>query len=71
MDDTQYIVTGKQIISTIRSALEDNIQNSTIIRELMTSIENNVWTVLEDDCEEFIGEDWEYIGERCRKDNFR
>ena len=63
MTDTQYIVTGEQIISTVRSALEDNIQNSTIIRELMVSIENNVWTVLEDDCEEFNEKDYEYIGD--------
>ena len=63
MTDTQYIVTGEQIISTVRSALEDNIQNSTIIKELMISIENNIWTVLEDDCEEFNEEDYEYIGD--------
>ena len=54
----KYIVTGEQIISTVRSALEDNIQNSTIITELMASIENNVWTVLEDDCEEVTEEIW-------------
>ena len=63
MDYTKYIVTGEQIISTVRSALEDNIQNSTIIKELMISIENNIWTVLEDDCEEFNEEDYEYIGD--------
>ena len=59
----KYIVEGEQIISTVRSALEDNIQNSTIIRELMETIENNVQTVLEDDCEEFNDEDYEYIGD--------
>lgn len=48
---TQYIVTENQILSTIESALEDHITNPTIIRELMKSIENNVETVLEDDCE--------------------
>ena len=63
MTHRKYIVEGEQIISTIKSALEDNIQNRTIITELMTSIENNIWTVLEDDCEEFIDEDWEYIGD--------
>lgn len=63
MTDKEYIVKGQQLISTIRSALEDNIQNSTIIRELMISIENNVWTVLEDDGFEFIEEDWDYIGD--------
>lgn len=51
MSRTQYIVTENQILSTIESALEDHITNPTIIRELMKSIENNVETVLEDDCE--------------------
>ena len=51
MSKTQYIVTEKQILSTIESALENHITNPTIIRELMVSIKNNVETVLEDDCE--------------------
>lgn len=51
MSNTQYIVTEKQILSTIESALRDHITNPTIIRELMVSIKNNVETVLEDDCE--------------------
>ena len=63
MNDTKYIVDGKQIINAVRSALEDNIQNSTIIKELVVSIENNIWTVLEDDCEEFNEDDWEYKGD--------
>lgn len=53
MTHRKFIVEGEQIISTIKSALKDHITNNTIIRELMTSIENNVWTVLEDDCEEY------------------
>ena len=63
MTHRKFIVDGEQIISTVKSALEDNIQNSTIIRELMVSIENNIWTVLEDDCQEFVWEDWDYIGD--------
>jgi hypothetical protein len=51
MTHRKFIVEGEQLLSTIRSALEDNIQNRTIIIELMASIENNIWTVLEDDCE--------------------
>lgn len=58
MDKTKYIVEGQEIINTVRSALEDNIQNRTIIIELMTCIENNIWTVLEDDCEEVTEEIW-------------
>ena len=63
MTHRKFIVEGEQIISTVKSALEDNIQNRTIITELMTSIENNIWTVLEDDCGEFNEENWEYIGD--------
>ena len=59
MKEPQYVVTKKQIINTIKSALEDHITNPTIIRELMVSIENNVETVLEDDCEEMTEEMWE------------
>jgi hypothetical protein len=51
MTHRKFIVEGEQLLSTIKSALEDNIQNRTIIIELMASIENNIWTVLEDDCE--------------------
>ena len=53
MNEQKYIVTQRQIISAIKSALKDHISNPTIIRELMVSIENNVETVLEDDCEEY------------------
>lgn len=62
MTRRKFIVEGEDIISTVKSALEDNIQNSTIIRELMVSIENNIWTVLEDDCDEFVLDEWDYIG---------
>ena len=62
MNHRKFIVEGEQIISTVKSALEQHITNPTIVRELMTSIENNVWTVLEDDCEEFNYRDYEYIG---------
>ena len=62
MSDKEFIVTEEQITSAVRSALEDNIQNSTIIKELMVSIENSICTVLEDDCDEFVLDDWDYIG---------
>lgn len=70
MSDKKFIVTEEQITSAVRSALEDNIQNSTIIKELMVSIENNIWTVLEDDCKEFVEEDWDYIGD-CPQQIFK
>ena len=62
MTHRKFIVEGEQIVGTVRSALEDNIQNSTIIKELMVSIENNICTVLEDDCDEFVLDEWDYIG---------
>lgn len=63
MTHRKFIAEGEQIISTVKSALEQHITNNTIIRELMVSIENNIWTVLEDDCEEFNEDDWEYKGD--------
>lgn len=63
MTHRKFIVEGEQILSTIKSALDENISNPIIIKELMKNIENNVWTVLEDDCEEFNDEDYEYIGD--------
>ena len=63
MTHRKYIVEGEQIISTVESALEDHITNNTIIRELMVSIENNIWTVLEDDCEEVTEEMWNALKE--------
>lgn len=53
MSEPKYIVTKRQIISTIESALELSFNSPSIIKELMKDIENNVETVLEDDCEEY------------------
>lgn len=63
MGTHEYIVEGKQIISAVKSALEDNFSNVAIVDLLMKNIEDNIWTVLEDDCEEFVWEDWDYIGD--------
>lgn len=62
MSDKEYIVSEEQITSAVESALKEHVTNNTIIRELMTSVENNISTVLEDDCDEFVWEDWDYIG---------
>lgn len=59
----KYIVEGEQIINAVRSALESEFSSLEITNILMKNIENNIWTVLEDDCEEFIEEDWDYIGD--------
>ena len=53
MTHRKFIVEGEQIISTVEYVLEKNIVNSKIIRELMRHIKNNIWSLLEDDCEEF------------------
>lgn len=63
MNDTKYIVTGEEIIRTVRSALEEDFSKAEIVDLLMKNIENNIWTVLEDDCQEFVWEDWDYIGD--------
>lgn len=62
MSDKEFIVTEEQITSAVESALKEHVTNNTIIRELMTSVENNISTVLEDDCDEFVLDDWDYIG---------
>lgn len=59
----KYIVEGEQIINAVRSALESEFSSLEITNILMKNIENNIWTVLEDDCDEFIEEDWDYIGD--------
>ena len=60
----KYIVEGEQIINAVRSALEDDFSKVAIVDLLMKNIEDNIWTVLEDDCEEFDDDYWEYIGDR-------
>lgn len=56
MTHRKFIVEGEQIINAVRSALEDDFSKVAIVDLLMKNIENNVWTVLEDDCEEFNDE---------------
>ena len=53
MKEQQYIVTEKQIVNAVESALKEHIINQEIIGELRWSIGYNVSTVLEDDCEEY------------------
>ena len=62
MDEAKYIVAKSQILNGVEWAIEQSISNNTIIRELMTVVENEIETILEDDCEEFNEEDWEYMG---------
>lgn len=53
MSEVRYIVKKSQILNGVRWSLEQSISNNTIIRELMTVIENEIETILEDDCEEY------------------
>lgn len=59
----KYIVEGEQIINAVRSALGEDFSKVAIVDLLMKNIEDNIWTVLEDDCQEFVWEDWDYIGD--------
>ena len=63
MNEPEYIVAKSQILNGVRWSLERSISNNIIIRELMTVIENEIETILEDDCMEFVMEDWDYIGD--------
>lgn len=63
MTHRKFIVEEKQLTNAIESGIKEHITNNTIIRELMISIVYNVLTVLEDDCEEFNEDDWEYKGD--------
>ncbi len=70
MDEAKYIVTKSQILNGVEWAIEQSISNNTIIRELMTVVENEIETILEDDCEKFVEEDWDYIGD-CQQQIFK
>ena len=52
----KFIVTEKQILNGVKYALELNIQESKIVDILMHDVENEIETVLYDDCEEYKAE---------------
>lgn len=51
MSEAKYIATKSQILNGVEWAIEQSISNNTIVRELMTVVENEIETILEDDCE--------------------
>lgn len=53
MAEKQYIVTQAQMLNAVKWALGTVIDNDVILNELMTPIENEIETVLVDDCEEY------------------
>ena len=56
MNEPKFIITEKQILSAVKYALELNIQESRIVDILMHDVEDEIDTVLYDDCEEYKAE---------------
>lgn len=52
MSEARFIISEKQILNAVKYALELNIQESRIVDILMHDIEDEIETVLYDDCEE-------------------
>lgn len=56
MNETKFIISEKQILDAVKYALELNIQEQRIVDILMHDIEDEIETVLYDDCEEYKAE---------------
>lgn len=56
MSETKFIVSEKQILNAVKYALELNIQEQRIVDILMHDVEDEIETVLYDDCEEYTAE---------------
>ena len=54
--ELKFIISEKQILNSIKYALELNIQEQRIVDILMHDIEDEIETVLYDDCEEYKAE---------------
>ena len=52
MNESRFIITETQILDAVKYALELNIQESKIVDILMRDVEDEIETVLYDDCEE-------------------
>ena len=53
MSEPRFIISEKQILNAVKYALELNIQEQKIVDILMHDVENEIETVLYDDCEEY------------------
>ena len=53
MSEARFIISEKQILNAVKYALELNIQEQRIVDILMHDIEDEIETVLYDDCEEY------------------
>ena len=56
MNEPKFIITEKQILNAVKYALELNIQEQKIVDILMHDVEDEIETVLYDDCEEVQAE---------------
>ena len=56
MTETKFIISEKQILNAVKYALELNIQEQRIVDILMHDVEDEMETVLYDDCEEYKAE---------------
>lgn len=56
MNEPKFIISVKQILNAVKYALELNIQELNIVDILMHSVENEIETVVYDDCEEYKAE---------------
>jgi len=53
MAEKKYIVTKSQILNGVIWSLEQVFNNPTIVKEIMVLVENELETILEDDCDEY------------------
>ena len=56
MTEPKFIITEKQILNAVSYALKLNIQEQRIVDILMHDVEDEIETVLYDDCEEYKAE---------------
>lgn len=56
MSEPKFIISEKQILNAVKYALELNIQEQKIVDILMHDVEDEIETVLYDDCEEYKAE---------------
>ena len=52
MSEPKFIISEKQILDAVKYALELNIQEQKIVDILMHDVEDEIETILYDDCEE-------------------
>ena len=53
MNETKFIISEKQILKAVKYALELDIQEQSIVDILMHDVEDEIETVLYDDCEPY------------------